>query len=148
MLIFVPHRIGGFGGGSDFGVSAGIDMALWDITGKLWGVPVYRLLGGPTRDKVLMYPTPKATKVGVGPPVRVRGVRRVFTPPHVLVVERHRLEVRRCLDGPDQPSIAAQFGAGIVTARSRQAKGRSPIAFVPQLMKHVGIVRPVESGSA
>jgi galactonate dehydratase len=46
---------------------AGIDMALWDITGKLWGVPVYRLLGGPTRDKVLMYPTPKATKVGVGP---------------------------------------------------------------------------------
>jgi galactonate dehydratase len=42
---------------------AGIDMALWDITGKLHGVPVYRLLGGPTRDRIRVYHTAQAIKV-------------------------------------------------------------------------------------
>ena len=34
---------------------AGIDVALWDLKGKRLGVPVYDLLGGPTRDKVRVY---------------------------------------------------------------------------------------------
>jgi galactonate dehydratase len=42
---------------------AGIDMALWDLTGKLWGVPVYHMLGGPCRDRIRVYHTPKAVKV-------------------------------------------------------------------------------------
>lgn len=46
---------------------AGIDQALWDITGKLWGVPVYRLLGGPTRERIRVYHTKQARKISTGP---------------------------------------------------------------------------------
>ena len=34
---------------------SGIEQALWDIKGKALGVPVYELLGGPTRDRVRVY---------------------------------------------------------------------------------------------
>ena len=34
---------------------AAIDIALWDIKGKALGVPVYELLGGRARDRVLTY---------------------------------------------------------------------------------------------
>jgi L-alanine-DL-glutamate epimerase-like enolase superfamily enzyme len=33
-----------------------IDIALWDIKGKALGVPIYELLGGRVRDKVVCYP--------------------------------------------------------------------------------------------
>ncbi len=42
---------------------AAIDIALWDIAGKLWNTPVYRLLGGPTRDRIRVYHTAQAQKV-------------------------------------------------------------------------------------
>jgi len=36
---------------------SGIEVALWDLAGKITGLPVYRLLGGKYRDRVRMYLT-------------------------------------------------------------------------------------------
>jgi galactonate dehydratase len=47
---------------------SGIDQALWDIKGKALGVPVYELLGGPTRRRVRVYAharTPGDVKAGL-----------------------------------------------------------------------------------
>jgi galactonate dehydratase len=45
------------GGPIKTAILSGIDQALWDIKGKVYGVPVYKLLGGPTRDRVRVYGT-------------------------------------------------------------------------------------------
>jgi galactonate dehydratase len=34
---------------------SGLEQALWDIKGKALGVPIYELLGGPTRDRIRIY---------------------------------------------------------------------------------------------
>jgi galactonate dehydratase len=60
------------GGPIKTAISSGIDQALWDITGKCYGVPVYKLMGGPYRDRVRVYGQVSdktgvnAIKVGVG----------------------------------------------------------------------------------
>jgi L-alanine-DL-glutamate epimerase-like enolase superfamily enzyme len=45
-----------FGGhGRAGGGVSGIEMALWDLAGKAYGVPVYQLLGGKYRDRIRIY---------------------------------------------------------------------------------------------
>jgi galactonate dehydratase len=51
----VMLRANHFTGGAINGAVAAIDIALWDIKGKLYGVPVYELLGGKMRDKTRLY---------------------------------------------------------------------------------------------
>jgi galactonate dehydratase len=71
--IFEDIRRGGHFGGGQSGmyvaVLSALETALWDLTGKVFGMPVYQLLGGKFRDRVRTYcdtalyrsgfPTPK-----------------------------------------------------------------------------------------
>jgi len=97
---------------------AGIDMALWDLTGKLWGVPVHRLLGGPCRDKIRVYPTAKAHKAPPG------GVYNFGADPRDIQNMVRMVEQARKLVGPDgavmfdahcaiPPPALIQFAAAI-----------------------------------
>ena len=49
------YRYSHFRGAAIMGALSALDIALWDIAGKHFGVPVYQLLGGKTRDKARVY---------------------------------------------------------------------------------------------
>jgi galactonate dehydratase len=51
----VMLRANHFTGGAISGAVSAIDIALWDIKGKIHGVPVYELLGGKMRHKARLY---------------------------------------------------------------------------------------------
>ncbi|HUX94891.1 MAG TPA: mandelate racemase/muconate lactonizing enzyme family protein [Bacteroidales bacterium] len=53
-MIFKIIKQFGFHGRQGGGV-CGVEMALWDLTGKAYGVPAWQLLGGRYRDKVRLY---------------------------------------------------------------------------------------------
>ena len=48
--------------GREGGGVSGLELALWDLVGKVYGVPCYQFLGGKYRDKIRLYadtPMPK-----------------------------------------------------------------------------------------
>ncbi len=54
---------------------SGIDLALWDLAGKTLGQPVYKLLGGATKEKVAVYLTGRNVQLGLD-----RGIRAFKLP--------------------------------------------------------------------
>lgn len=53
-MIFKRIKQFGYHGRQAGGV-CGVEMALWDLAGKAYGVPAYQLLGGKYRDKIRLY---------------------------------------------------------------------------------------------
>lgn len=53
---FLYERMTAFAGtGAELRALSAVDLALWDIAGQVAGRPVWRLLGGPVRDRVPVY---------------------------------------------------------------------------------------------
>ena len=51
-----------------FHAIAGIEAALWDLLGKAWRQPVWKLLGGQFRHRVRVYAEPPSASGGRPPP--------------------------------------------------------------------------------
>ncbi|CUM43850.1 mandelate racemase/muconate lactonizing enzyme family protein [Streptomyces gardneri] len=58
--LYQGQAAGGHNRGFYLEALAGIDLALWDLRGKLAGEPVHRLLGGPLRERIDCYASPVA----------------------------------------------------------------------------------------
>jgi len=107
---------------------SGIDQALWDIKGKALGVPVYELLGGPTRNKVRVYShagSPEAiladkkkgfTAFKTGPAKR-RPARYVENPAAIAYAAEKFAELRK-VAGPDC-DIGIDFHGAISPAHAK-----------------------------
>lgn len=103
-----------------------VDLALWDLVGKLRGEPVYKMIGGAIKDELEFYctgPEPTATKAAgfwgakvtlpYGPDEGAAGLRK-----NVAFLTKHREDV-----GPDYPimvdcwmSLTVQYTIELATA--------------------------------
>ena len=107
---------------------SGIDQALWDIKGKALGVPIYELLGGPTRARVRVYAhvsTPEnikrrkaegftAFKTG---PFKERPARIVENKAFIDKAAKHFASLREA--GGDECDIATDFHGAISQQTAR-----------------------------
>ncbi len=116
---------------------SGVDQALWDIKGKALGVPVYELLGGPTRSKVRLYlhvKTPADVRKGVAagftafktnPQFRRKYPRYIETPSQVGHAVEQFAALRKA--GGDDVDIAIDFHGAVSPALAKVLiKGLEP----------------------
>ena len=107
---------------------SGIDMALWDIKGKALGVPIYELLGGPTRDRVRVYAhakSPATLRQGLAKgfaafkttPAKRRPSRYVETPAEIGYAADRFAELREI--GGDDVDLAIDFHGAISPATAK-----------------------------
>jgi galactonate dehydratase len=107
---------------------SGIDQALWDIKGKALGVPIYELMGGPTRNRVRVYAharTPEAIKEAKAKgftafktgPAKRRPAHYIETPAEVNYAAEKFAELRKTAG--DDCDIGVDFHGAISPAHAK-----------------------------
>ena len=104
------------GGPVKTAILSGIDQALWDITGKAFGVPVYKLFGGPTRDRIRVYgnlnPETGVNAIKVGPEGGQRQAIKYIEGQKFVDEVVERFKALRSKVGPDV-DIAVDFHGAV-----------------------------------
>jgi len=128
------RRVKQFGGHARQGGGvSGVEIALWDLAGKAYGVPVYQMLGGKFRDRIRMYADTdvhgRPTSQKMGQALRARmdrgytflkmdlGINQLLDQPGTLSAPLGFLEEIKTLSGPMPPDLSAE------QARERRNRG-------------------------
>jgi len=117
---------------------AGVDAALWDVKAKALDVPVYELLGGPTRDRVRLYWSHCGTS-------RARSGALLGTPPLRSMADIHALGKEVVAKGytalktnivfPGEPSDV--YFPGFVGEYAGSDPGQVDLNLSPALLRHI-----------
>ena len=130
--------------GRQGGGVSGVEMALWDLAGKAYGVPVYQMLGGRYRDRVRLYAdTPDGNISGLKKRLDQGftflkmdcGIRRLFRVPGALTYPRRGTNWRG-----KHPFTSIQLSdKGAALMAERFAEAREAVGWeVPIASDHFG----------
>ena len=103
------------------GALSGIDMALWDIKGKVLGTPVWNLLGGKIRERIKIYG--HASTPAVARSLKDRGIKAIKTGGVANIVEK--VDAIRRAVGDDVDLMVDLHGPPWMTAKDAIITGRS-----------------------
>lgn len=108
------------------GALSGVEMALWDIKGKVLGAPVWQLLGGAIRDRVPVYG--HAHTADEAKALLDIGVTAIKTP-FTGIVDLDRVAMLREAIGPENDLAVDAHGPSWMTAADAILIGRELEAF-------------------
>lgn len=147
------RKIKQFGGhGRQGGGVSAVETALWDLTGKAYDVPVYRLMGGKFRDRIRLYADTPLARTTEEMARRLKGRLAAGFTVLKMDVGIDLLEgVRGAVSGPaptrSGPTVSGVFAGleltphGIETLCAHVAAARESLGYeVPLALDHFGSI--------